>query len=211
MRRSSLGVLGVVTGARHSANDPGARLSRVCRWAAAEVRPNILFLMVDDMRRDELRFMPAHPCLDRAGGRHIQQRRDAQSAVLSRSRASVLSGLHAHNHKVWSHSKNYGFHAFDDRFDPRGCGCGAPATPRRTWASTSTSTGSSPAEVVDRTLGAVRPARDGHGWRASIDGGLPARHPTRGHLRYFDTTLNNDGQRLSSATRTAIRPTPTAK
>ena len=58
--------------------------------------------------------MPATRRLDRRGGATFSNA-VMPNPLCCPSRASVLTGLHAHNHKVWSHREQYGFHSFDDR------------------------------------------------------------------------------------------------
>lgn len=152
--------------------------------------PNVLVFLVDDMRLDEMRFMP-----------HVQ-RLIADEGVTFRNgfagfplccpaRASMLTGLLPHNHGVWSHDAPWGFSSFRDaetvpvwlqqagyRTSYLGKylnGYGTEPAPGRQWG---TSTDYCP------------PGWDT--WRASIDGGLPRAHPDRGSTyRYFDTTLND--------------------
>ena len=160
--------------------------------AAAAARPNILFLMVDDMRRDELRFMPATRSWIAKGGATFNNA-VMPNPLCCPSRASVLTGKHAHNHKVWSHTRNYGFHAFDDR--------STLAVWLRRAGYTTTYLGKylnlygiqpPPRSSTGRSVQYVPPGWSR--WRASIDGGLPRSHPKNGGTyRYFDTTLNNDG------------------
>lgn len=76
--------------------------------------PDILVIEADDMRWDELRWMP--------NVRRLIQRRGLDFAnsfapypLCCPSRASFLSGQYAHNHHVYSHKDPFGFQAFDDR------------------------------------------------------------------------------------------------
>ncbi len=80
---------------------------------APRQRPNMLVIETDDMRWDDLRFMPAV--------RHLIQDRGltfensfAPSPLCAPSRASFLSGEYAHNHDVYTHVDPYGFAAFRD-------------------------------------------------------------------------------------------------
>ena len=81
--------------------------------AAAAGRPNIVVVMMDDMRWDELRFAPRV-------GRYITNRglRFANSfsplPLCCPARASFLLGQYAHNHKVLTVKKPYGFGALND-------------------------------------------------------------------------------------------------
>lgn len=82
--------------------------------AARAGSPNILVIETDDMRADDLRFMPATRRL-------IQQRgltfanSFAPSPLCCPSRASFLTGRYSHNHGVYTHESPYGFASFQDR------------------------------------------------------------------------------------------------
>ena len=76
-------------------------------------RPNVLMVMTDDMRVDELRFMPSVRAY--LGRRGLQfQNSFSPYPLCCPARASFLSGQYSHNHEVFSHAKPYGFGAFDD-------------------------------------------------------------------------------------------------
>jgi arylsulfatase A-like enzyme len=77
-------------------------------------RPNILVIETDDMRVDDLRWMP--------NVRHFIQDRGltfensfAPYPLCCPSRSSFLTGEYAHNHGVLSHVAPWGFHAFRDK------------------------------------------------------------------------------------------------
>lgn len=76
-------------------------------------RPNIVVVMADDMRADDLRFMPS---LRRIVGRHglTFQNSFSPYPLCCPARASFLTGRYAHNHKVYWHQEPYGYGAFDD-------------------------------------------------------------------------------------------------
>lgn len=77
-------------------------------------RPNILVVMLDDMRADEIRFAPN-------ARRYIRDRgldfRNSFSPypLCCPARASFLLGRYAHNHGVLYHDPPYGFGSLDDR------------------------------------------------------------------------------------------------
>ncbi|GAA1479413.1 hypothetical protein GCM10009623_38590 [Nocardioides aestuarii] len=80
---------------------------------AAPRPPNIVVVMADDMRVDDLRFAPRL--------RRLVQRRGitfensfAPYPLCCPARASFLTGVHAHRHHVWSHEKPWGYQSFDD-------------------------------------------------------------------------------------------------
>jgi N-acetylglucosamine-6-sulfatase len=79
----------------------------------AKKRPNIVVVMADDMRVDDLRFAPR---TRRLVGRHGLTVRNAFSPypLCCPARASFLTGVHTHRHRVWSHEAPWGYRAFDD-------------------------------------------------------------------------------------------------
>ena len=159
----------------------------------AVARPNILFLMVDDMRKDELRFMPATQAWIAQRGATFANA-VMPNPLCCPSRASVLTGLHAHNHEVWTHMEPYGFHSFDDR------------STLAVWLKRAGYTTAYLGKYLNLYGIQPRPGgTTGHSvqyvppgwsrWRASIDGGLPRTHPKEGGTyEYFDTTLNDNGR-----------------
>ena len=151
-----------------------------------------MFLMVDDMRRDELRYMPqTRRWLGRGGATFTNA--VMPNPLCCPSRASVLTGLHAHNHQVWSHAAPWGFHSFDDR--------STFATWLRGAGYTTSYLGKylngygpqpPPGASTGKSVQYVPPGWSQ--WRGSIDGGLRRTHRANGSTyRFFDTTLNNNG------------------
>lgn len=76
--------------------------------------PNIVVFMLDDMRWDELNWMPQV--------RHFVARRGvvfdnsfSPDPLCCPARASFLTGQLTHNHGVYTHQRPFGFRAFDDR------------------------------------------------------------------------------------------------
>jgi N-acetylglucosamine-6-sulfatase len=84
------------------------------RASAAPTRPNIVLVMADDMRTDDLRFMPSVRRLVRDKGL-LFRNSFSPYPLCCPARASLLTGRYAHNHHVFSHESPYGFKAFDDR------------------------------------------------------------------------------------------------
>jgi arylsulfatase A-like enzyme len=76
-------------------------------------RPNIVVVMADDMRTDDLRFMPAVRRLLRDKGLEFRNS-FSPYPLCCPARASFLTGRYAHNHHVYSHVAPWGFGAFDD-------------------------------------------------------------------------------------------------
>ncbi len=77
-------------------------------------RPNMLVIETDDMRWDELKFMPNVRKLIKDRGLAFENS-FAPYPLCCPSRASFLTGKYAHNHHVLSHVDPFGFQSFDDR------------------------------------------------------------------------------------------------
>src|SRR5262245_25718833 len=76
--------------------------------------PNVVSVMADDMRADDLRFMPHVRRLLVARG--LDYRNSFSPYPLCcPARASFLTGQYAHNHHVLDNESPYGFGGFDDR------------------------------------------------------------------------------------------------
>jgi arylsulfatase A-like enzyme len=76
--------------------------------------PNLLVIEADDMRWDDLRWMPNVRRLLQDRGLSFQNS-FAPYPLCCPSRASFLTGKYTHNHHVYSHLDPYGFAAFRDR------------------------------------------------------------------------------------------------
>lgn len=98
----STALLNVTTGPTESVTAP----------VAAVPRPNIVVVMADDMRFDDLRFAPQLRRLARHGVTF--ENSFSPFPLCCPARASFLLGQLAHNHEVWWHEKPYGYGAFDD-------------------------------------------------------------------------------------------------
>ncbi len=162
------------------------------RAVPQQSRPNILMFMVDDMRADDLQYMPQVKSL--IGDQGVTWANSfAPYPLCCPARASVMTGMYAHNHHVWSHLKPWGFHAFDDH------------STVATWLKASGYHTSYLGKYLNGYGDQPKPNRTrGHStqyvppgwqdWKASIDGGLAADDPNAGGTyRYFDTTLNDNG------------------
>lgn len=164
----------------------------VTRKQRLRQRPNVLMIMVDDMRTDELKWMPNVQKLLADRGVTFTNG-FASFPLCCPARASVMTGQYPHNHGVWSHTPPWGFSSLDDSdtmpvwLNDSGYrttylgkylnGYGSMPEPGR---STGTST-----QYVPRGWDL---------WRGSIDGGLPAGDPNEGSTyRFYDTTLNDNG------------------
>ncbi len=78
-----------------------------------DTRPNIVVVMADDMRADDLRFMPSLRSQLMARGLTFRNS-FSPYPLCCPSRASFLSGQYAHNHKVFNNDAPFGFGSFDD-------------------------------------------------------------------------------------------------
>ncbi len=78
----------------------------------APVKPNIVVVMADDMRVDDLRYAPQVRRLARSGVSFDNS--FSPFPLCCPARASFLTGQHAHNHRVLDVKAPYGYRAFDD-------------------------------------------------------------------------------------------------
>jgi N-acetylglucosamine-6-sulfatase len=81
--------------------------------AAQRARPNIVMVMADDMRVDDLEFAPNVRKLIGGNGLTFENS-FSPFPLCCPARASFLSGQYAHNHGVYWHEEPYGYAAFDD-------------------------------------------------------------------------------------------------
>ena len=85
----------------------------VDRAAPKPARPNVIVVMMDDMRDDELVFAPAVTRFIRDRGLRFENS-FSPLPLCCPARASFLLGKYAHNHRVLSHESPYGFSSLDD-------------------------------------------------------------------------------------------------
>jgi arylsulfatase A-like enzyme len=148
--------------------------------------------MVDDMRDDDLKYMPwTRRLLVRKGVRFVNS--FAPFPLCCPARASVLTGVYTHNHRVFDVVAPYAFPSFRDR--------STIATWLRKAGYATIYVGKylngygslpRPGARTGRSLHYVPPGWTS--WRASIDGGLPASDPRAGGTyQFFDTTLSRNG------------------
>jgi len=77
------------------------------------VRPNILVITADDMRSDDLRWMPR--VRHQLAARGLVFRNSfTPNPLCCPARATFLTGRYSHNHRVLDVVRPYGFAAFDD-------------------------------------------------------------------------------------------------
>ena len=91
---------------------PLALLTLLATTAAAAERPNVVFILTDDMRWDTIslnqRSQVKTPHIDRLGREGIYFRNAfCTTSLCSPSRASILSGLYAHTHGVLNNFTEY--------------------------------------------------------------------------------------------------------
>ena len=90
-----------------------APLTAITAATASAERPNVVVVMADDMRADDLRFMPRVRRLLVARG--LTYRNSFSPYPLCcPARASFLTGQYAHNHHVLDNESPYGFGSFED-------------------------------------------------------------------------------------------------
>jgi arylsulfatase A-like enzyme len=81
-------------------------ISADLRKAAAQtvpVRPNIVFILTDDMRKDDLKYMPkTRTVLERRGLSF--ENAFVSNALCAPSRATIMRGQYSHRNGVWSNS-----------------------------------------------------------------------------------------------------------
>ncbi|MDQ6641772.1 MAG: sulfatase [Actinomycetota bacterium] len=98
---------------RISVEPPQPTITAATRYVPPVRKPNILVIEADDMRTDELKFMPNVRKLIGARGLTFQNS-FAPYPLCCPSRSSFLSGKYAHNHHVLGTSSPFGFQSFDD-------------------------------------------------------------------------------------------------
>ena len=83
----------------------------------SSVKPNFVFILADDMRKDDLKYMPRTQALLRDAGMQFQSA-FVSTSLCCPSRATILRGQYAHNSGVWNNGTNDspfgGWQAFKD-------------------------------------------------------------------------------------------------
>src|SRR3712207_2092418 len=69
-------------------------------YAQATQKPNIVFVLADDMRHDDLSYMPKTRDLVGSQGMTFSKAY-VTLGICCPLRASILTGMYAHNHDVW--------------------------------------------------------------------------------------------------------------
>ncbi|GAA4820021.1 sulfatase [Nocardioides caeni] len=166
------------------------------RAPAAAAAPNVLLVMADDMRADELQWMPK--TRRQLGARGLEFLNSfAPNPLCCPARASLLTGKYSHNHRVLSHEAPYGFGAFDDS----------------TTLATSLQAAGYRTALVGKYLNGYgeQPTYDGddsllyvppgwNQWYGSTDHVFaPGESPGGGTYHYFDLTSNINGELVNFA------------
>lgn len=155
-----------------------------------EVRPNVVVIMADDMREDDLRFMPNVQRLIGDEGVHFANMFSPQPLCCP-ARASFLTGQYTHNHGVWSHAEPFGFRVFRDKAT-------LPVWLHDVGYNTVflgkylNGYGLQPLPDGSSSVRYVPPGWSD--WRGAVDGGFEEGSAYAGSTyKYFDTTLNVNG------------------
>jgi len=74
---------------------------------ALSVKPNIVFILADDMRKDDLKYMPKTRSLLKAKGMSFQNA-FVSDAICCPARATIMRGQYAHNTHVWTNGGSTG-------------------------------------------------------------------------------------------------------
>jgi N-acetylglucosamine-6-sulfatase len=74
---------------------------------ALTAKPNIVFILTDDMRKDELKYMPKTRSVLRAKGMSFSNA-FVSNALCCPSRATIMRGQYAHNTGVWTNENGGG-------------------------------------------------------------------------------------------------------
>jgi N-acetylglucosamine-6-sulfatase len=112
---SMLAVLAVLAACAEESQSYGhADKRRTASDATNGGKPNVVFVYTDDQREDDLANMPKTRELVRDAGATFENSY-ATFPLCCPARATVLSGLYAHNHGIWSNRS--GFNEFKDYED----------------------------------------------------------------------------------------------
>ncbi len=188
---ASMGVRAQVTGGNLRADV--LRSSTVVQQS----RPNVVMMIVDDMRADDLRYMPQTERLLGGGGVTFANS-FSPYPLCCPARASIFTGQYTHNHRVFSVSPPYAFPALqDDSTLATWLQDAGYATVLLGKYMNGYGNLPEPGTTVGNSVRYVPPGWTD--WRASLEGGLRRRHPAHGSTyQYFDTTLSVNGQSFAN-------------
>ena len=153
-------------------------------------QPNIVVFMTDDARDDDVRFMPnVRRLIEQQGVRFVNT--FSPQPLCCPARASFVTGEYSHNHHVWSNADPWGFHALDDRHTiaTRLHAAGYNTVMLGKYLN---GYGIQKTHWGKPSLRYVPPGWTD--WRASVEARLGDSPLTGGTYRFFDTTLNVNGQ-----------------
>ena len=154
-------------------------------------RPNVVMVMADDMRADDLRFMP-HVRKELVGTGLTFENSFSPYPLCCPARASFLTGRYAHNHHVFSHEDPYGFQSFDDR---RTLATALRARGYRTGfvGKYLNGYGEQRSRVTGRSSFRYVPA-GWTDWIGAVSRPPRSRYRSGGTYNYFHTIFNHDGR-----------------
>ncbi|WP_028656809.1 sulfatase family protein [Nocardioides sp. J54] len=169
-----------------AATDPAAR--------AAASGLNVVVVMADDMRVDDLAYAPN---LRRLVARRGLTYENSFSPypLCCPARASFLTGRYAHNHRVYHHDKPWGYQSFDDS---RTLATSLRAAGYRTGfiGKYLNGYGRDRSRVSGQQSARYVP-RGWHDWRAAIENDGSGRY-SGGTYGYFNTAFNMNGRIVDS-------------
>src|SRR5215216_4142946 len=87
-----------------STNDMSTAQAKTVTTASAQ--PNIVFILTDDMRKDDLKYMPKTNSLLSQKGMRFENA-FVSNALCCPSRATIMRGQYSHNNGVWSNSSTH--------------------------------------------------------------------------------------------------------
>jgi N-acetylglucosamine-6-sulfatase len=80
-----------------------ANSMRKAKALTAPAHPNMVFILADDMRKDDLQYMPNTKALLQSTGMSFQNA-FVSNALCCPSRSTIMRGQYSHNNGVWSNS-----------------------------------------------------------------------------------------------------------
>jgi arylsulfatase A-like enzyme len=167
----------------------GAEPSPLAESAAAQDRPNVVVIMTDDMRQDDLRWMPnTRRLIARAGAEFTNS--FAPYPLCCPARASFLTGQYTQNNGVWSNKPPFAFASLDDT---RTLPVWLENADYNTLFLGKYLNGYGGQPLADGSSSVEYVPPGWSDWRASANA-MPPGPENGGTYRYFDMTLNVNGQ-----------------
>jgi N-acetylglucosamine-6-sulfatase len=99
----ALAVAVVFFGSYASGNTDTMSKARAQTVTTASTQPNIVFILADDMRKDDLKYMPKTRSVLKSKGMSFENA-FVSHATCCPARATIMRGQYAHNTHVWSNS-----------------------------------------------------------------------------------------------------------